>query len=267
MVRAWCAFNRETLKHAEHVFTLGPHMREAVRQYLPPELPVSIIPTWVDTDVIRPIPRSENSWARTHGLDGKFVVMYSGNFGATHDVDLLVDAARLLRDRTNLHFVLIGSGAKWNSIEASLRDDDKNISLLPWQLSEVLSETLSCADISFVSLSEGAEGVSMPSKTYYAMAAGSAIMASCSEESDLAEVVRRSACGVVVRPNVVEDIVDSCERLVRDPSALTTCKANARSAAVNLYSRHINARIVREIVEQIAVSPEGDRPAQALSSS
>jgi glycosyltransferase involved in cell wall biosynthesis len=162
-------------------------------------------------------------------------------------------AARRLHARSDLHFLLVGSGAKWESVRSSVEErHDVNITVLPWQPSEILSESLSSADVSFVSLAKGIEGMSMPSKTYYAMAAGSAILASCTEQSDLAEVVRSSSCGVIVRPNVVEDIVNACEHLSSHPMEMATYKENARTAAVKRYSREVNARLVREIVESIS---------------
>jgi glycosyltransferase involved in cell wall biosynthesis len=92
----------------------------------------------------------------------------------------------------------------------------------------------------------------MPSKTYYAMAAGSVIMASCVEQSDLAEIVKRSTCGVIVRPNVVEDIVSTIEYLSSHPIETTAYKENARNAAVEYYSRRVNARLVRETLDRIS---------------
>jgi glycosyltransferase involved in cell wall biosynthesis len=252
VARLWRVFNRKTLENSEHVFTLGPQMLQVVQQYLTAGFPATIVPTWVDTDVIHPVPKSENAWAKELGLEDKFTIMYSGNFGEIHEVESLLEAARRLRARADLRFVLIGAGARWESIRKSVRErDDTNIAVLPWQPVEVLSESLSSADVSFVSLGEGIEGVSMPSRTYYAMAAGAAIMASCVNESDLGEVVRRSACGVIVRPNRVEDIVDAIEHLSSDSVRMKAFKENARHAAVEYYSRSVNARIVRETVEQI----------------
>jgi glycosyltransferase involved in cell wall biosynthesis len=253
IVKVWGAFNRVVLANSEHVFTLGPNMLEAVRKYLAPGSPSTIIPTWVDTDVIYPVPKQSNAWAKSHGLEGKFTIMYSGNFGETHEVDLLLAVARRLHTRSDLHFLLVGSGAKWESIRSSVEEEhDVNITVLPWQPSEILSESLSSADVSFVSLAKGIEGMSLPSKTYYAMAAGSAILASCSEQSDLAEVVKNSSCGVIVRPNVVEDIVNACEHLSSHPMEMAAYKENARTAAVERYSRRVNARLVRDTLERIS---------------
>jgi glycosyltransferase involved in cell wall biosynthesis len=252
ITQLWRTFNRKTLGNAEHIFTLAPQMLKAVRQYLTEGFPASIIPTWVDTDVIHPVSKMENVWAREHGLENKFTIMYSGNFGETHDVESLLEAARHLQARSDLRFVLIGAGVKWELVSKSVRERrDNNIIVLPWQPDEVLSESLSTADVSFVSLGKGMEGMSMPSKTYFAMAAGTAILASCTEESDLGVVVKKSNCGLIVRPECFEDIIDAIQILSSNSENINRYKQNARNASVEYYSRTVNVERLRNTLEQI----------------
>ena len=71
----------------------------------------------------------------------------------------------------------------------------KNVLLLPYQKKEILPFSLGAADIGIVTLSEGAENISVPSKTYYTLAAGSAIIALASLESELALLIEKYNCG------------------------------------------------------------------------
>lgn len=250
--RTWGAFNRITLSSAAHVFTISPQMLSTVRKYLASGASATIVPTWVDTDAIYPIHGPQNAWARQHGLEDKFVVMYSGNFGQTHDVDTLLAAARELRTQKDVCFVLIGAGSKWEEVrKTSAEEGDPNVVVLPWQPSEVLAQSLSSADIAFVSLDKGMEGISMPSKTYYAMSAGTAILASCLENSDLGELVTRCQCGVVVQPGSVSDLVSAVEYLRSHPGELASYKRNSRTAAVESYSRQANVEVVRRVLEMV----------------
>ena len=126
-----------------------------------------------------------------------------------------------------------------------------NITLLPWQPIDMLPYSLSSADIAFVSLDKGSEGISMPSKTYSAMAAGSAILASCALNSDLADVVTTSNCGVVVEPRNVDEVVRAITNLCSNPEDLKTLKQNSRNAAVERYSRIVNSRIVKDVLQEL----------------
>ena len=250
--RLWKAFNRVTFRNAEHVFTLSPNMLATVKQYLPKGFPATIVPTWVDTDKIYPIPRESNAWAKQHALTQQMTIMYSGNFGATHDVECLLEAARNLRNREDLCFIFIGAGSKWETIHRSVTEHgDSNVLVLPWQPSEVLAQSLSSADIAFVSQAKDIDGISMPSRTYYAMAAGAAIMASCAQESDLAQVVKKSDCGVIIAPGSVDEIVKTIEHLRSHPGELLMYKENARFAAVQHYSRKLNAQVLRDALQSL----------------
>jgi glycosyltransferase involved in cell wall biosynthesis len=256
--RLFAALNRLTFNNCEHLFTISPHMHLTLQRYLSKATPVTISPTWVDTNLIYPIPRSENVWAKQHGLEDKFVVMYSGNFGETHDVESLLTAARQMRSKSGVFFILIGTGTKWDAVCRSVcKEGDSNVLVLPWQPTELLTQSLSAADLAYVSLGRDIDGVSMPSKIYYAMAAGSAILASCERDSDLGNVVEASRCGIIVRPGSVEEIVGAVELLSNDRDRLTaTYKQNARLSAVGLYSRAVNVSAVRETVRSIAACNE-----------
>ena len=70
-----------------------------------------VIPNWVDTKAVTPQPR-DNAWARANGLDGRFVVMHSGNVGHAQDLETLIRAPTFLRDLDDLPLVVIGSGAR-----------------------------------------------------------------------------------------------------------------------------------------------------------
>jgi glycosyltransferase involved in cell wall biosynthesis len=252
VARLWRVFNRITLGDADHIFTLSPQMLGTLQQYLSPDIPASVIPTWVDTEAVHPVPKACNPWALKHGLADKLTILYSGNFGDTHDLEPLLTAARQLRNQSDLRFVFIGTGHKWEALRKSVAENgDTNIMVLPWQPAEVLTQSLASADIAFVSLGKGVEGISMPSKTYYAMSAGSAILASCSEQSDLDLLVKRFACGVSVRPRSVSELVAAIENLSGNLHILRSCQANARAAAVEHYSRPKNVPLIREALAAI----------------
>jgi glycosyltransferase involved in cell wall biosynthesis len=252
MVCVWRAINREIYRKAEHVFTISNGMRAVIQRDFPDGIPITVVPTWVDTDAIFPVAKAENPWAKQNGVEAKFTVMYSGNFGETHDVESILVAARQLREIPDIHFLFVGGGARWGGVMASVQANrDPNVTVLPWQPVEVLRYSLSSADVSIVSLDKGIEGVSMPSKTYTAMAAGAAIIACCRQQSDLAEVVRDANCGVVVEPGDILGLAAAIRETYRCPEKTSSFQRNARTAAIERYSRRKNTEIVRDVLEGI----------------
>ena len=73
---------------------------------------ISIITNWGDVDQITPGERSNNPLLRRHGLTEKFIVQYSGNMGRTHDLQSLVECARILEREKGVTFPLHWYGSE-----------------------------------------------------------------------------------------------------------------------------------------------------------
>lgn len=232
LIRLWEKMNLNCFKNAESIFTLGDPLAEAIRNY--GNVGSVIVPNWVDSSFIRPVERSENKFAIEHQLTDKLVVMYSGNLGLTHDVESIVYTARELRSEDNIKFVIIGEGSKSQMIRDYVHDNGlSNVLLLPYQDRSVLPYSLTAADISIVTLSKGAESVSVPSKTYYSLAAGSAIFALASKRSELGTLIDRYGCGYVFDQSSPDVIAGEILQLKNNPSRLHELKENARLASAD----------------------------------
>jgi glycosyltransferase involved in cell wall biosynthesis len=265
IIRLWGAFNRRILGEADHVFTLGPYMMKVLSKYIPTNVPATVVPTWVDTDFIRPICKANNPFAQAHGQQDKFTVMYSGNLGETHDITAILAAARELQDRAEIHFMIIGGGPQWHSIASSVdRARDPNISVLPLQPAEMLPYSLATADIALVSMGKGVEGISMPSKTYYCMAAGSVILAIAAEQSDLADVIETCDCGMRVSPGDSGALAKIIRYYADDSEVTARTKANARGAAEAKYSKVVNLPKLHQCLKS-SLSSYGDKVPTCVS--
>lgn len=232
IIKTWKKLNTKCFDNASSIFTLGQHLSSAIEKYTKKE--VIIIPNWVKSDFLKPIPKSENIFAIQHQLTGKFVVMYSGNLGMTHDIESIVNTADLLKNNSSIHFVIIGDGVKKVKISQMVKEKGlQNVLLLPYQDKDVLPYSLGCADIGIVTLSLGAENISVPSKTYYLMAAGSAILALSSHESELGVLVEKYQCGRVFEKPDVSAIAEYILFLSKNNDTLNTFKENSRKASLN----------------------------------
>ena len=232
IIKVWKNLNISSFNRSIHVFTLGRHISESIQKYC--EKKPIIIPNWVNTDFVKPIEKTNNSFAIHHGLTNKLVVMYSGNLGITHNIDSIVSAAEYLTHEKDIQFVIIGDGARRAGIEAMIKEKNlKNILLLPYQDKSILPFSLSSADIGVVTLGQGAENISVPSKTYYMLAAGSAIMALSSEQSELGLLIADYHCGKVFEKPTPQDLSAFIIQLSKDPELLKQFKLQSRKAALN----------------------------------
>ena len=232
IIKIWKKWNKSCFQNASNIFTLGKHLSDAILAYTNKK-PV-IIPNWVNADFVKPLDKSENTFAKKHGLTDKLVVMYSGNLGLTHDIESIVHTAKHMKDNPKVHFVIIGEGAKKAKIEKYVQDNNlSNVLILPYQDKSVLPYSLSCADIGVVTLSQGAEMISVPSKTYYTLAAGSVILALASHESELGLLIEEYECGKVFENPEVTQVAAFIEELIEQKEALKKYKENARKASFN----------------------------------
>ena len=111
--RIWDYSNRLVYGRASQVIVIGPRLREKVARHLEGgvEAPkLNVVHNWADPTEIRPVIKSENWWLTEHGLDDKFIVLYSGNIGLSHDLGTLISVAEILSDRDDLRIVVIGEG-------------------------------------------------------------------------------------------------------------------------------------------------------------
>lgn len=240
--RLWRRASRNALRKAAGVITLGPRIADTLHRHLKPADPwnPAIFPNWADTDVVRPLPKADNPFVREHNLADKFVVIYSGAFGATHDIDSIVSAAESLRDLPDVQFLLIGGGTREKEVRSLVAARAlPNLTLLPFQPLEVLPLSLASADAAIVCLDEGFEGISVPSKTYYALAAGLALLAVSPEATELTDLVSAHSCGLALPPHRPDLLASAVRRLHADRSLLAQCRQASRQAAVSHYSRRL----------------------------
>lgn len=256
------------------VVALGPRMSEAlVTAGARPEH-TTYVHNWADARLIGPVDPERNPFLRRHGLEEKFVVMYSGNAGRAHVFDAVLDAMRLLRDDPSVVFVFIGGGSRLPEIRAAAeREGIDNVRFIGYLPREELPCSLSAASVSLVTEDPAAAGLLVPSKTYGILASARPLLFVGSPESDVAALVREVRCGIVVPHDDPASLVRALERLRADPVLAASMGARGRRAAETLFERGRSTRLWRQRVMQIlrsarAVppgSPNPDRPQQSQS--
>ncbi|MDP9328096.1 MAG: glycosyltransferase [Actinomycetota bacterium] len=93
--------------------------------------------------------------------------------GLSQDLDVVLDAAALLREDEDIVIAIVGEGASKAALqERAAREGLTNVAFLPYQEKSSLSESLGAADLHLVMLRDGLAGYIVPSKVYGILAAG-----------------------------------------------------------------------------------------------
>jgi len=229
--------SRIPLRGADCVVVLGDDMREvAIREGAMPEK-VVVIRNWADPSAVFPVLPAANPLRRAWGLNGKFVVEYSGNLGVSHFFEDILAVAEDLVHNEELRFVFIGGGTRFGEVERHVRDRNlPNVLLLPYREKPDLAQSLSVGDVHYISLRPGFEGLVVPSKAYGIMAAGRPMIYQGSDNGEIARMIDREGIGVVVPPGDIAGLKESILELQRDKGLREQMGAAARVALEERYS-------------------------------
>lgn len=233
------ALSLASLTAADAVVALGDDMAARLVAKGARADKIAVIPNWSDGDEIGQVAPAQNWFLDRHALRGKFVVLYSGNMGRGHEFATLLGAADKLSAREDLLFLFIGEGAKRAEVEAFAKGRS-NVRLLPYQRREDLPFSLGSAGVCAITLSDGLEGMILPSKLYGALAARKPVLFIGPAESDVARVVERESCGGAFRHGDVPGVVAFLERLAADPAEASVMGERGRRAFDHSYARRLS---------------------------
>jgi glycosyltransferase involved in cell wall biosynthesis len=221
------------VRRADAVITLGEAMAaRLVRKGARPDR-VQVVPNWADPEKVRPIPHAANPFRAAHGLDGRLVVLYSGNMGRGHDVETLLAAAESFRERDDVAFLFIGDGFKRPLVERAA-NGNRRIQLLPYQTRNTLSQSLSAGDLHIVTQDANTEGLLEPSKLYGAMAVGRPVLFIGPEGTEVARTIRQEDIGEIVSNGHVTAVSEAIARMLANDDSMGL---RARTALEHTYRR------------------------------
>ena len=197
LIICWKNLNKLCYQRAKNIVVLSDPMKNKLNSNIRNiNSKIRVIPSWVDPEFIKPIPKSENWFIEKHNLKSKFVVLYSGNQGRCHDLMTIMNTAKKLLNESNIVFLFIGDGAQNTKLrDYACKYNLKNCKFLPYQNFEDTRFSLTAADLACISLNKNASDIVAPSKLYGHLAAGSPIAAISSKNSYLAELVLNKGFG------------------------------------------------------------------------
>jgi hypothetical protein len=249
--RIWSALNRRSFRKAWRLFTISEPMADVLGKYVKRDrlivhpIPMAdVLGKYVKRDrlIVHPIwsifqenariPHGRNPFVETHGLEGRFVVQYSGTIGVTHNVEALIDVAERLRDDGRILFQVIGRGPRQSHIKRLIEERNlPNVQMLPFQNDEMFPCSLSAADVGVVVLHESVSRGSVPSKAYNLMSYGIPALYIAAPDSELARYAscfNHARCYTAVE---MDEIAGFIRDLAGDNSLYQKMQRNAEEAS------------------------------------
>lgn len=206
LYRKWEKWNNKLFAKADKIFTLSDGMKKQLSLYINNDKIVSI-PNWSASTKLHPIKKEDNIFIQNNNLIDKFIVMYSGNIGNTHNVEYIIEVAKKLKDNNNIQFLIIGEGGKKKILENKVAEYElSNCLFLTWQNVDMMPYSLASADIAIVTLNDDTASLSVPSKTYNLLAVGAPLLCIASEKTELHKLVSKYNNGKCFDKKDVEEM-------------------------------------------------------------
>ncbi|MDA8377710.1 MAG: glycosyltransferase family 4 protein, partial [Planctomycetia bacterium] len=216
------AVNRFILRRSAVIFALDRFMVERLsgRGGGNFAAKIKIDPPWPHDSVIEPLEHRDNPFRIHHQLEGKFVIMYSGNHSPANPLKTILDAAIQLRQDASLCFVFVGGGLGKCEVESCIQQHQlTNVLSLPYQPLADLKYSLSAADIHLVSLGENMVGIIHPCKIYGAMAVGRPILFLGPQPSHISDILQQQQIGWHIAHGNVDAAVATITTIRNTPQA------------------------------------------------
>ena len=189
-----CAFVRSSPTPrrlgSDLVITVGRDLVETVeKRFNGKKVPKTVmINNWIDENEIYPLDENNEkvlAFKKKYGLDGKFVIMYSGNIGLYYDLEKLIEVIERFKpgtktaDNREVVFAFVGAGSVLDKLVLYVKQHHMdNVVFIPYQDKTDLIYSLNADDVHWCVNAKGIKGVSCPSKAYGIMAASKPILRS-----------------------------------------------------------------------------------------
>ena len=246
------ALERGMYQAARHIVTVGDGYRNGLMQRGVEPEHVSVVMNGVDGDLFYPR-NGDQELADRLGVFGRFCVTYCGAIGLAHGLEVVLRAARLLRDRgrSDIVFLLVGDGARLDALRGeALRDGLDNVVFAGAFDRSVIPAVLSVSDACLVHLRKAKTFTTvMPSKIFEFAAMERPIILGV--QGFARDFVAKAGCGICVEPENEEELVAAALRLADDAGLRNRLGAAGRAYVIERFDRGRLAERYLGIIERV----------------
>jgi hypothetical protein len=231
--------NRRVFARAREVVVLDRYMAERVERQYRVRGQITVLPPWPHEEALDDVAAAKNPFRVEHGMNGRLVVMYSGNHSLASPVATLVEAALRLRNDPRFLFVFIGGGLGKRDVDGAIAvHQPQNMVSLPYQPLDRIKYSLSAADLHVVTLGNDMPGIIHPCKIYGAMAVGRPVLLIGPRRSHAGDLIDRHQIGWQTDQADVARTIDLLERFAALANAdRVEMGQRARAAVLNADSK------------------------------
>ena len=224
----------------EHVVSRGAARRQIV-----------VIPNGVDVAPYDPAARGEAYRSEVGAGPNDVLVVYAGAHGVPNDLDVVLDAAEILRDEKDVRFALVGGGR----VRADLMERAERMKLSNLVFTEAvpkprMPEVLAAADVCVAVLRPlRLFGTTYPNKVFDYMAAGRPLVLAI--DGVIRAVVEDAGAGTFVAPGSAPAMASAVLRYARDPQLRVQHGGAGRACVEAHFQREDQGDALGELMREV----------------
>ena len=223
---------------------------------------IAVIKNGVDFSVFHEVPQ-DSALVSQYSLEGKFVAAYVGTHGMAHGLDVILEAAKLLRDRPDIVFLMVGDGAEKSRLAEHCRVMGLgNVIMLGQQSKGTMPAIWSIADVGLVLLRRRPVFKTViPSKMFEIMAMKKPIILGV--EGEAQRIVEAAACGVCIEPESAQQLADNLVSLAANDEEVARLGENGSRYVREHFDREVLARRFITLLKSVGGETNKRRPGGA----
>lgn len=248
-------------KTASLISAIGEGMIEKIESKGVPKKKLFLFSNWVNfEDINAAIQLDDSAFRKPHNLEGKYVVLHSGNIGEKQGLETLLDAAWLSQQNDdNIQFLIVGDGVRRKNLEKKAAVLElKNIKFLDVQSKKAFFEMLVSVDISVIMQKRQVRDTVVPSKLLNILAVGLPLIACVDRKSETARILQNLTEDVLVEPENAQALYRKISYFRKMPHFISDLREEEKELARRWFDKSVILPQVMSRIERI-VNPETNR--------
>jgi glycosyltransferase involved in cell wall biosynthesis len=254
-MRALEWMERRMYAAAAHIVTVGDGYRSRLIERGVPEAGISVVMNGVDRDLFQPH-KADDAFIRKWQIENRFVCSYVGTIGMACGLEVVLDAARKIKERgvQDVAFMLVGDGASRKKLQERAKAEGlDNVIFTGRQPKEMMPDFLAIADVCLVHLRKTDLFTTvMPSKIFEAAGMGKPIINGVGGYA--AGFVAKAGAGINIEPESSDQLLDALFAMKQDPAAREAFGKAGRDYVITNFDRDKLAWDYLGIIEQVVRS-------------
>lgn len=220
---------RRSYAGAAALVALSPDIKAAISEKVP-EKEVVVVTNMADTNFFQP-QQKKASLVEQYAVQGKFVISYAGTVGMANHLEYLLDVAEQVQLENSIHFIVAGSGARWEPVKRQAEQRQlHNISFIDFLDKEGVRDLLNISDAVFISFENvPVLATGSPNKLFDGLAAGKLIIINFG--GWIKELIEQHQCGFSYPPQEPKVFVEMLQPFLKDNTALIKAQEGSRQLA------------------------------------